>query len=133
MADDTTLLTELVRDDLASFTRLAFRAIAPGTDFRTLWFHRALWEKLRQVERGECRRLIVTVPPRSGKSTLVSVALPAWVLGRDPRRKLLCLSFGNDLARALAVQCREVVEAPWYREIFPACGIHERRHRTSRC
>jgi predicted phage terminase large subunit-like protein len=129
MADDCDLARALLRRDLASFTRMAFHTIEPGTEFRTRWFNRALWEKLRQVESGECRRLIVTVPPRSGKSTTVSVAFPAWALGRDPGRKLLCLSFGNDLARTLAVQFREVVESEWYQATFPACGIDARRQR----
>jgi hypothetical protein len=83
------------------------------------------------VANGECRRLILCVPPRSGKSIAVSIAFPAWVLGRDPRKKIMCMSYGQDLARKLAIDFRTVVETPWYQDIFPGLGIERRRQRNT--
>jgi len=49
------------------------------------------------VAKGETRR-IVSTPPQVGKSTLFSQSLPAWLLDIDPRRRILCVSYGSDLA-----------------------------------
>jgi predicted phage terminase large subunit-like protein len=126
---DEQLFRAVMHRDLPSFTRMAFRTIEPGTPFHTNWHMHALWEKLRRVESGACRRLIVNVPPRSGKSIAASVAFPAWALGRNPALKIMSLSYGLDLARKHALDFRTVVEAPWYRAAFPGFGFDLERQR----
>ena len=49
-------------------------------------------EALEEIERGENDRLIIEMPPRHGKSELVSVRFPAWALGRQPTRALISAS-----------------------------------------
>ena len=58
------------------------------------------------------RRLIVNVPPRSIKSITAAVAFPAWVLGQDPTRRIICVSYAEELARKLAVDTRTVLHCP---------------------
>jgi hypothetical protein len=72
---------------------------------------------------GEERRLIVNLPPRSLKSITFSVALPAFLLGLDPRRRIICVSYSGELAKKLANDFRAVVESAWYRRIFPNTRI----------
>ncbi|NIV77151.1 MAG: terminase, partial [Gammaproteobacteria bacterium] len=62
-------------------------------------------------------------PPRSLKSIAVSVAFPAYVLGRDPRQKIVCVSYSHELAYKHARDCRALIEAAWYRAIFPRTRI----------
>lgn len=117
--DDRQLLTALLREDLQAFTIRAFKTINPGTVFRDNWHLEAINFRLMECANGKCKRLLITQPPRSLKSLCVSVAYVAWLLGRDPRRKFLCVSYSSELAAELARQFRMVVDAPWYREIFP--------------
>lgn len=57
-----------------------------------------LCEKLEAVERGEIRRLMVFMPPRHGKSEVVSKKFPAWFLGRNPDKEIIISSYSADLA-----------------------------------
>lgn len=57
-----------------------------------------LCSKLEAVERGEIRRLMVFMPPRHGKSEVVSKKFPAWYLGRNPDREIILTSYADALA-----------------------------------
>jgi hypothetical protein len=64
-------------------------------------------------------RKIINLPPRSLKSIIVSVALPAWLLGHDPSLQIIVVSYSDELARKLSRDFRTVVESKWYRDLFP--------------
>ena len=59
------------------------------------------------------------MPPRSLKSICASVALPAWLLGHDPTRRIICASYAQELSVKLANDFRLVVTSDWYRRLFP--------------
>ena len=59
------------------------------------------------------RRLIVNVPPRSIKSITAAVAFPAWVLGQDPTRRIICVSYAEELARKRGCFRMSLVTAGW--------------------
>jgi hypothetical protein len=69
--------------------------------------------------RSETTRLIINIPPRHLKSICASVALPAFLLGRDPTRKVICVSYSDDLAVKFSNDCRAVMQAEWYKRTFP--------------
>src|SRR5262249_61350346 len=62
----------------------------------------------------------INQPPRSLKSICVSVAYVAWLLGQDPTRRIIVVSYSNEFAAELHRQFRMVIDAPWYRALFPA-------------
>ena len=66
----------------------------------------AICDHLEAVERGEIDRLIVMMPPRHGKTMHVSQALPAWVLGRNPRAQIILASYGAELAEGNSRKAR---------------------------
>jgi hypothetical protein len=74
---------------------------------------------LDACRRGEIRRLIINLPPRSLKSHCASIAFPAWLLGHDPTLQIICASYGQDLADKLARDTRTLMLSPWYQNIFP--------------
>jgi predicted phage terminase large subunit-like protein len=76
--------------------------------------------QLIRVQDGSISRLLINQPPRSAKSITVSVAYVAWLLGHDPTRRIIVVSYANELAVELHRQFRMVIDAPWYRELFPA-------------
>jgi len=112
-------LDHILRSDLASFTAKAFSTVEPGKSYLPNWHIRAIAWQLEKVIRGETRQLLITMPPRSLKSICASVAFPAFVLGRDPTRRILCISYADRLVSKHARECRTVMSSPWYQRVFP--------------
>jgi predicted phage terminase large subunit-like protein len=122
-AGQRALHDELLRRSLGVFTARAFETVSPGDDFARNWHLDAMLHALTRVGDGECRRLIITVPPRNLKSISASVAFVAWMLGRDPTRRFICVSYSEDLARKHANDTRAVLTSPWYNRAFPHTRI----------
>jgi predicted phage terminase large subunit-like protein len=112
-------LLALFRGDFYYFVWKCFQTIAPGTRFLPSWHLRAISCELKRVQRGDTTRLIVNLPPRSGKSISVSVAYVAWLLGHDPRVRFIVASYSSELAAALHLQFRMVIDSDWYKQLFP--------------
>jgi predicted phage terminase large subunit-like protein len=108
------------RTDFVSFGRKVFHVLNPSARFYMNWHICAIAHCLEQVRLGQIKRLIITVPPRSLKSIMCSVALPAYVLGHDPTKRLIVVSYSADLAIKHANDFRAVVNSVAYRAIFPA-------------
>src|SRR2546430_1208429 len=84
--------------DLGAFVHGAFTALHPGQPLTPNWHIDALCVCIQQMVNGSGPgRLVVNLPPRSLKSFVISVAFPAWMLGRDPSCHLICASYGDDL------------------------------------
>lgn len=122
-AIDNRLLDALLRGSLHSFVRKAFTTVSPGEQFLPNWHLEALCYHLELVRIGKIRRLKIEVPPRSLKSVCASVAFPAFLLGHNPTAKIITVSYSNDLAAKHAADCRAVMQAQWYRDLFPHTRI----------
>ncbi|MGA7675435.1 MAG: hypothetical protein WCA78_10385 [Rhizomicrobium sp.] len=110
----------LLREDLHAFVVWAYTVLNPGEmDFQDNWHIHALVYHLMKCYRGEIRRLVITMPPRSLKSQCVSVAFVAWVLGRHPNKKFICASYGEKPSDMLAKQTRALMTHPDYLKAFP--------------
>ena len=107
------------RQHLFPFAWRTFEILHPGQSFIPSWHVDAMCQALERVARGEVKRLVITVPPRHGKSICTAVALPAWLLGQDPSLKIIVASYGGDLAAKHARDFRSVVTSPWYSTVFP--------------
>jgi hypothetical protein len=107
------------RTTFSLFATKAFTIVNPGQTFVGTGAFLAMAHALAEVEAGRMQRLLITVPPRSGKSLLASIALPAYILGRDPTRRIICASYSGELAAKLARDCRTVMTDRSYRLLFP--------------
>src|ERR1700746_3269935 len=67
------------------------------------------------------------MPPRHLKSICASVAFPAWLLGHEPSKRIICASYSQDLARKHSLDCRTVMEESWYRRAFLGTRLRERK------
>jgi hypothetical protein len=83
------LLNSILRTDVMAFVRKAFGTVSPGDDFSSNWHLEALCHHLSKIAARKTRRLIITIPPRHLKSICTSVALPAYILGHDPTRRII--------------------------------------------
>lgn len=112
-----------LRSNLASFTREVFLTLNPSVTYLGNWHIRAIAHELEKVRRGETKRLIIALPPRSLKSISASIAFPAFIHGHDPTKHVICVSYGQDLAVKLQNDFRSVLAAGWYRALFPGTRI----------
>lgn len=117
------LIEALCRNDFRAFLEKVFATLSPGQAYVATWHIEAIAWRLEQVRRGKIRRLIINMPPRSLKSIAASVAFPAFVLGRDPTKRVICVSYSGDLAKKHANDFRAVLETPWYHSTFPDTRI----------
>ena len=81
--------------------------------------HARMAEAFERVARGECKRLIVNMPPRHTKSEFASYLLPAWFLGQFPHKKVIQTSHTAELAVGFGRKVRNLVDQDAYHEIFP--------------
>lgn len=122
-AADRRTMDAILRTDFASFSRKVFQTLSPSATYFDNWHVSAMSHRLELVRRGEINRLIINVPPRSMKSTICSVAFPAFMLGHDPTKRFICISYSTDLAIKLGNDCREIISSSWYRQLFPQTKI----------
>lgn len=87
------------------------------------WFHLEICEQLdaflQDVIDGKSPRLIITAPPRSGKSEIVSRRFPAYALGRHPDLEVIAVSYTADLASSMNRDVQLVLDSEEYHEVFP--------------
>lgn len=121
------LLDEASRRSLLAFVMRAFAMRHPGETFMMAPYIDAMCHQLERLYRGECRNLIITVPPRHGKSDIASIAFPAWAMGRDPALSFMVASYGLELSSEHVDGARELLAHPLYQRIFPELRVQRRR------
>lgn len=129
MTDDHALLHAILRTSLRAFIARCFAALEPGVVYRDNWHIHAIAYQLMRVARGECTRLIINVPPRSAKSICVTISFIAWLMGRDPTKRVMAISYANELARKHAADFCSIVTSPFFQELFPAFEVVASRDR----
>jgi predicted phage terminase large subunit-like protein len=112
----------LTRLDFWIFVQRVFADLSPE-EFLDNFHIQLLCGELGDISAATPRRLCIALPPRSLKSIIISVALPAWLLGHDPASQIICASYGQDLADKLAADCRQVMQSAWYQQLFPASRL----------
>lgn len=103
---------ELARRHLLDFVSYRFQG------YKENWHHRKLADALERVEKGELKRLIVNMPPRHGKSELVSVNFPAWCMGRNKDRSIIAASYAASLAQDFGRKVRNIMDDTDYKVLF---------------
>ena len=101
------------RDDLIAYAQYVMPWYRPAA------IHREMANALMAVERGEIDRLMITVPPRHGKTRLGSILYPAWRMGRTPRMEIIAASYGAELAvGANGRHLRNLMQSPEHKDVF---------------
>lgn len=111
-------------EDLHFFLRKAWRYIDPAP-FIDGWVIDALCEHLEAVVDGTIKRLLINIPPRMAKSSIISVALGPWVWAQTsisatsgPQVPILFASYAHTLARRDSIKRRRVIRSSWYQRMF---------------
>ena len=103
---------------LYNFARTIFKA-RRGVDMLENWHQRAICEKLEQVAVGKVKRLVINIPPRSGKTELAVKAFMAWTMGLIPDSEFIHASYSKRLATSNAYDVRAIMQHEAYCAIFP--------------
>jgi predicted phage terminase large subunit-like protein len=118
-------LDAAARSSLYWFVQRAFSIVEPGKDYLDNWHVETICWHLQQQYEGHNRRQIINIYPRSLKSIIASICFPAWVLGRDPSAKFLCICYGEDLSKDLSLKTKQLVESSFYAQLFPHTKISD--------
>lgn len=119
---------ELLYRQLAKESLIDFSTYIDPT-YETPYHIRVLIEHLEAVERGEIRNLIVTMPPRHGKSKQCSILFPCWYLGRHPTEYIVQAGYAESIALTHSRQARDIFANPNIENVFE--GIKYRPERES--
>ena len=125
------LLRVFLRNDLYAFVQKVFETVNPGVAFSRNWSTEAVTHALQRVVSGAATRLIINIPPRNLKSICASVAMPAFLLGHNPTKKVICVSYSDDLAAKFSNDCRAVMRTDWYQQTFPRARIDKAKDTES--
>tara|TARA_R100001594_G_scaffold18418_5_gene36559 strand:- start:2103 stop:3650 length:1548 start_codon:yes stop_codon:yes gene_type:complete len=111
------------RANTAAYTNLVEFCKRMQPDYIVGKHHKILADLLMSIERGDKDRICVNIPPRHGKSQLVSIMFPAWFLGRNPGKKVMMVSHTTDLAVDFGRKVRNMIASEEYKEIFPTVAL----------
>ena len=100
------------------FFAKSFWEVAQGRPFIKGWHVRIICKLLQKAYEGKVRRLIINIPPRVGKSTLVSVLFPAWVWAKQPALRFLYTSYSRDISVRDSAATRRLIRSPEYQELW---------------
>ena len=100
------------KSDFLSFVKCVWPDFIEGSH------HRHISEKFNKLARGEISRLIVNMPPRHTKSEFASYLLPAWMVGRDPKLKIIQVTHTGELAIRFGRKAKHLIDSEDYHKIF---------------
>lgn len=115
---------EAARLSLSNFTS------ATKPNYESAWFHDVLCKTLDKVRTGEIKRLIIEMPPRHGKSELVSRRFPAMILGDKPDTEIIACSYSATLASRMNRDVQRIMMDEPYRAIYPDSQLFGKNVRT---
>lgn len=113
---------EMARENLYFFSRWMFLQ-RKGFTWQRARHHAIVCDALMRVYRGECKRLIINIPPRYSKTELAVVNFIAWCFGKVPDAEFIHASYSGALAVNNSSQVRGLVQHEAYAEIFPGLQL----------
>ena len=102
----------LVKGDFLEFVKHMWPEFIEG------YHHKIIAEKFNKLARGEIKRLIVNMPPRHTKSEFASNYLPAWMIGQNPKLKIIQTTHTAELAVRFGRKAKNLIDSPEYQEVF---------------
>lgn len=113
---------------------LSYFTLHTKPDYLLGWVHKEICDELdrflQDVTDKKSPRLIITMPPRSGKSELVSRRFPAFALGRNPELQIIATSYSSDLSQRFNRDVQRVIDDEKYFDLFPNTRLSNSRVRT---
>lgn len=112
-------IVRLLKNDFRSFLSFAFGQLHGDKPLSRNWHIDVMADRLAKFAKHEPQRMVVNAPPRSLKSFTGSVALPAFLLGRDPTKQIILIVGNASLGKELLNKLQRLMSSPRYRSLFP--------------
>ena len=110
-------LYELANELRRRKIKLFAKAVFPEHDLQ--WFHTLVYDYLQKWIDKDIQKLAIFIPPQHGKSTMSSVVAPAFILGQNPKAKVVCASYTQSKSSEFNRLSQDVIDMPEYRAVFP--------------
>lgn len=94
-------------------------------DYEINWHHRSAAHYLDRFVSREITRLMLFLPPRTGKSELASRRLPSYILGLSPDERIISASYGAEFANRLNRDVQRIISSEPYERLFPLTKLAE--------
>lgn len=112
-----TLETSLIRTKFNAFSRYAFRKVH-GDKLGDQPYVDHLCHTISRLIDGKINRLLINLPPQHLKSFIGTICLAAYLLGTNPRLRIILTAYNDEFAEALCRKIRNMLLAPWYQRTF---------------
>ena len=116
-------MTEAITWRMAAVADLCAFAVACWKGYQPATHHHAIAEALKRVAQGKCKRLMIFMPPRHGKSMLASEYFPAWYMARNPEHQVIAATYAQGLADDFGRKVRNLISSSTFGEVFPATQL----------
>lgn len=116
-------IKKIQRNNFYEFFKKSFEITDPGTKLEEAPYLKVMCAYTEQVALGKEKKLIFNIPPRYGKSKILSNAFPAFCLGLNPSAKIMHITYSDELSADLAINCKKIMESQWYQKLFPNTRI----------
>jgi len=117
------LAQALRRQSFYAFLQDAFPVVHGEKKILPNWHIELIAQHLEDCAHGRTKRLLITMPPRNLKSFCASIAFPAWLLGHKPSSQVISVSYAQELAISLSLDCRRLMDSAYYKSLFPHVRI----------
>lgn len=132
LSEEALAFREAALSSLDTFAKRSFPSVeGEGANYQWNWHIDCVCEHLEAVWRGEIRRLIINIPPRTLKSFLVASCFPAWAMAHRKSTKFIMASNSQSLAEDHIVNCKNIMKDTWYRTHFPDTVIDSKHDARS--
>ena len=110
-------VTKKAKSNLKNFVEFTY------SEYDTQWFHKHVCTYLDKLANREIKKLMVFMPPQHGKTELSSRRFPAYLLGKNPKEKIILGSYNKTKATEFVKDCNRIIKSPEYRQLFPDTQI----------
>ncbi len=125
------LLYAALAQNFNMFLEKCYYEIDGGETYTETIATKLIIDRLHRVSSDNINRLVINAPPRSLKTKIVSVAYTAWLLGHNPKLKIMCISYGDNLATDFSLYTRQIMQSDWYKNTFPKTRLKKGRQQDS--
>jgi len=102
-----------IKNDFMSFVKYVWPDFIEGSH------HKIMADKFNKVARGELKRIIINMAPRHTKSEFSSYLLPAWMIGKNPKLKIIQATHTTELAVRFGRKAKHLIDSEEYQKIYP--------------
>lgn len=117
LSDELLIIKEKCEHSFYEFVKHAWKTLE-NRDFIDGWHVKVLCDHLEAVYYMDIRKLVINLPPRTGKSNIVSVMFPAWCWAKQPELRFLYTAYAQILSVRDSVGCRRLITSEWYRRLW---------------